>query len=53
MYALRLQREYDDEDRALSVQRTQLANCSGLLRTFLTPLSLTTPALPLLPTFST
>jgi len=28
MYALRLQREYDDEDRALSVQRTQLANCS-------------------------
>jgi len=45
MYALRLQREYDDEDRALSVQCTQLANCSGLLRTFLTPLSLRTPAL--------
>jgi len=30
MYGLRLQREYDDEDRALSVQRAQLANRSGL-----------------------
>ena len=45
MYAMRLQHEYDNEDRALSVQRTQLANCSGLLGTFLTPLSLRTPTL--------
>jgi len=36
---------------ALSVQCTQLANCAGLLRTFLTPLLLRTPALPLLPSF--
>ena len=31
MYALRLQREYDDEDRALSVQRTQLAKSAQRL----------------------
>jgi len=53
MYALRLQREYGDEDHALSVQRAQLAIRSGLLGTFLTLLSLRTPALPLLPSFST